>query len=69
MPAQTNAFILSLKIRSTPPPGVLYTRMLLHHILFYMKGTLRPVHYHVLLDEIAFSPDELQNFIHSLSYV
>ncbi|XP_021724565.1 protein argonaute 16-like isoform X2 [Chenopodium quinoa] len=34
-----------------------------------MIGTLRPVHYHVLLDEIGFSPDELQNFIHSLSYV
>ncbi|KAH6789003.1 Argonaute family protein [Perilla frutescens var. frutescens] len=32
-------------------------------------GTSRPAHYHVLLDEIGFSPDELQNLIHSLSYV
>ncbi|XP_074307766.1 protein argonaute 6-like [Silene latifolia] len=33
-----------------------------------MIGTLRPVHYHVLLDEIGFSPNELQNFVHSLCY-
>ncbi|KAG5411360.1 hypothetical protein IGI04_007679 [Brassica rapa subsp. trilocularis] len=33
------------------------------------QGTSRPAHYHVLLDEIGFSPDELQNLIHSLSYV
>ncbi|GER56743.1 argonaute family protein [Striga asiatica] len=32
-------------------------------------GTLRPTHYHVLLDEIGFSSDDLQEFIHSLSYV
>ncbi|KAF2292336.1 hypothetical protein GH714_020210 [Hevea brasiliensis] len=34
-----------------------------------MIGTSRPAHYHVLLDEIGFSPDELQNLIHALSYV
>ncbi|XP_057510346.1 protein argonaute 16-like [Actinidia eriantha] len=34
-----------------------------------MIGTSRPAHYHVLLDEIGFSPDDLQNLIHSLSYV
>ncbi|XP_059282299.1 protein argonaute 16-like [Lycium ferocissimum] len=34
-----------------------------------MMGTTRPAHYHVLLDEIGFSPDALQNLIHSLSYV
>ncbi|KAF2292335.1 hypothetical protein GH714_020184 [Hevea brasiliensis] len=34
-----------------------------------MIGTSRPTHYHVLLDEIGFSPDELQNLIHALSYV
>ncbi|XP_009769203.1 protein argonaute 16 [Nicotiana sylvestris] len=34
-----------------------------------MIGTTRPAHYHVLLDEIGFSPDVLQNLIHSLSYV
>ncbi|GFP88430.1 protein argonaute 4a [Phtheirospermum japonicum] len=42
---------------------------------FYMcphaarMGTLRPTHYHVLLNEIGFSSDELQELIHSLSYV
>ncbi|KAK6134690.1 hypothetical protein DH2020_031615 [Rehmannia glutinosa] len=34
-----------------------------------MIGTSRPAHYHVLFDEIGFSPDDLQNLIHSLSYV
>lgn len=34
-----------------------------------MIGTSRPAHYHVLVDEIGFSPDDLQNLIHSLSYV
>ncbi|KAI3454374.1 hypothetical protein Pfo_011037 [Paulownia fortunei] len=32
-------------------------------------GTSRPTHYHVLLDEIGFSSDDLQELIHSLSYV
>ncbi|XP_019159475.1 PREDICTED: protein argonaute 16 [Ipomoea nil] len=32
-------------------------------------GTTRPAHYHVLCDEIGFSPDGLQNLVHSLSYV
>ncbi|GAB2285235.1 hypothetical protein Dimus_019688 [Dionaea muscipula] len=32
-------------------------------------GTSRPTHYHVLLDEIGFSPDELQNLTNSLCYV
>ncbi|WVY93883.1 hypothetical protein V8G54_032971 [Vigna mungo] len=32
-------------------------------------GTSRPTHYHVLLDEIGFSPDQLQELVHSLSYV
>ncbi|KAJ8421144.1 hypothetical protein Cgig2_007605 [Carnegiea gigantea] len=32
-------------------------------------GTTRPTHYHVLMDEIGFSPDDLQELIHSLSYV
>ncbi|KAJ6870250.1 argonaute105 [Populus alba x Populus x berolinensis] len=32
-------------------------------------GTTRPTHYHVLLDEIGFSADDLQELIHSLSYV
>ncbi|OMO85353.1 Argonaute/Dicer protein, PAZ [Corchorus capsularis] len=34
-----------------------------------MIGTTRPTHYHVLLDQIGFSPDNLQELVHSLSYV
>ncbi|OAY80372.1 Protein argonaute 4A [Ananas comosus] len=34
-----------------------------------IEGTTRPTHYHVLLDEIGFSPDDLQELVHSLSYV
>ncbi|KAF7104848.1 hypothetical protein CFC21_105713 [Triticum aestivum] len=34
-----------------------------------MIGTSRPTHYHVLHDEIGFTADELQEFVHSLSYV
>ncbi|KQK03877.2 hypothetical protein BRADI_2g10360v3, partial [Brachypodium distachyon] len=34
-----------------------------------MIGTTRPTHYHVLYDDIGFSPDELQELVHSLSYV
>ncbi|KAF5769519.1 putative post-transcriptional gene silencing PAZ-Argonaute family [Helianthus annuus] len=32
-------------------------------------GTTRPTHYHVLLDQIGFSVDDLQELVHSLSYV
>ncbi|KAL3700728.1 hypothetical protein R1sor_018750 [Riccia sorocarpa] len=31
-------------------------------------GTTRPTHYHVLYDEIGFSPDEVQHLTHSLCY-
>ncbi|CAI9090148.1 OLC1v1024853C2 [Oldenlandia corymbosa var. corymbosa] len=59
------------------PAGTVVDKDVVHprNYDFYMfpqagiKGTSRPVHYHVLLDEIGFSPDELQNLIHSLSYV
>ncbi|CAL4957156.1 unnamed protein product [Urochloa decumbens] len=34
-----------------------------------MIGTTRPTHYHVLYDEISFTPDDLQALVHSLSYV
>ncbi|XP_017239098.1 protein argonaute 4 isoform X2 [Daucus carota subsp. sativus] len=34
-----------------------------------ITGITRPTHYHVLLDQVGFSPDDLQEFVHSLSYV
>ncbi|XP_022728692.1 protein argonaute 4-like [Durio zibethinus] len=34
-----------------------------------MTGTTRPTHYHVLLDESGYSVDDLQELVHSLSYV
>ncbi|CAK9184081.1 unnamed protein product [Ilex paraguariensis] len=59
------------------PPGTIVDTKVVHprHYDFYMCaqagmiGTSRPAHYHVLLDEMGFSPDDLQNLIHSLSYV
>ncbi|XP_042377619.1 protein argonaute 16-like isoform X1 [Zingiber officinale] len=59
------------------PPGTVVDTMVVHprNYDFYMCpqagmiGMSRPVHYNVLLDEIGFSPDDLQKFVHSLSYV
>ncbi|WCJ37485.1 Argonaute family protein [Euphorbia peplus] len=60
------------------PPGTVVDTKIVHptNYDFYMcahpgilAGTSRPTHYHVLLDEIGFSPDNLQNLVHSLSYV
>ncbi|XP_039004777.1 protein argonaute 4-like [Hibiscus syriacus] len=34
-----------------------------------MIGTTRPTHYHILLDQVGFSADDLQELVHSLSYV
>ncbi|CAL5394005.1 unnamed protein product [Camellia sinensis] len=59
------------------PPGTVVDTKVVHprNYDFYMCaqagmiGTSRPAHYHVLLDEIGFSPDDLQNLILSLSYV
>ncbi|PPS04427.1 hypothetical protein GOBAR_AA16245 [Gossypium barbadense] len=34
-----------------------------------MIGITRQVHYHVLLDQAGFSADDLQEFVHSLSYM
>ncbi|GAU22920.1 hypothetical protein TSUD_326930 [Trifolium subterraneum] len=59
------------------PPGTVVDTKIVHprNYDFYMCthagmiGTSRPVHYHVLLDEIGFSPDGLQNLINSLAYV
>ncbi|KAJ7964783.1 Argonaute family protein [Quillaja saponaria] len=59
------------------PPGTVVDTKIVHprNFDFYlcahagMIGTSRPAHYHVLVDEIGFSADDLQNLIHSLSYV
>ncbi|GAB2215125.1 hypothetical protein Droror1_Dr00019501 [Drosera rotundifolia] len=59
------------------PPGTVIDNKVCHprNYDFYMCahagmiGTTRPTHYHVLLDEIGFSPDDLQELVHSLSYV
>ncbi|KAK9265533.1 hypothetical protein L1049_001716 [Liquidambar formosana] len=59
------------------PPGTVIDNNVCHpqNNDFYMCahagmiGTTRPTHYHVLLDEIGFSVDDLQELIHSLSYV
>ncbi|VAI93568.1 unnamed protein product [Triticum turgidum subsp. durum] len=59
------------------PPGTVVDKEVCHpkNFDFYMCahagmiGTSRPTHYHVLHDEIGFSADELQEFVHSLSYV
>lgn len=59
------------------PPGTVIDNKVCHpkNNDFYlcahagMIGTTRPTHYHVLLDEVGFSPDDLQELVHSLSYV
>ncbi|KAI9079531.1 hypothetical protein K1719_038503 [Acacia pycnantha] len=59
------------------PPGTIIDNKICHprNYDFYlcahagMIGTTRPTHYHVLLDEIGFSADDLQELVHSLSYV
>lgn len=59
------------------PPGTVVDTEIVHpqNYDFYMcshagmLGTPRPAHYHVLLDEIGFSADGIQNLVHSLSYV
>ncbi|KAJ6846013.1 protein argonaute 4B-like [Iris pallida] len=59
------------------PPGTVVDNKICHprNYDFYMCsqagmiGTTRPTHYHVLHDEIGFAPDDLQELVHSLSYV
>ncbi|KAJ3669410.1 hypothetical protein LUZ60_011360 [Juncus effusus] len=59
------------------PPGTVVDTKVVHprNYDFFMCshngmiGTSRPTHYHVLLDENKFSPDDLQQLVHSLSYV
>ncbi|KAK8957284.1 Protein argonaute 4A [Platanthera zijinensis] len=58
------------------PPGTVVDTTVCHpsNYDFYMCphagmiGTSRPTHYHVLLDENKFTADQLQEFIHTLSY-
>ncbi|CAI9106107.1 OLC1v1005175C1 [Oldenlandia corymbosa var. corymbosa] len=59
------------------PPGTIIDNKVCHprNYDFYLCahngaiGTSRPTHYHVLYDEAGFSPDDLQELVHSLSYV
>ncbi|KAK2997848.1 hypothetical protein RJ639_026377, partial [Escallonia herrerae] len=59
------------------PPGTVIDTQVCHphNNDFYMCahagmiGTRRPTHYHVLFDDIGFTADDLQELIHSLSYV
>ncbi|EXB54656.1 Protein argonaute 4 [Morus notabilis] len=59
------------------PPGTIIDNKICHprNNDFYlcahagMIGTTRPTHYHVLYDEVGFSADDLQELVHSLSYV
>lgn len=59
------------------PPGTVIDTQVCHpsNNDFYMCahagmiGTTRPTHYHVLFDEVGFSADDLQELVHSLSYV
>ncbi|KAG5239467.1 protein argonaute 4A [Salix suchowensis] len=59
------------------PPGTVIDNKVCHprNNDFYMCaqagmiGTTRPTHYHVLHDELGFSADDLQELVHSLSYV
>ena len=58
-----NVFILDLDFE-------VFIRIYINFIFYkFLQGTTRPTHYHVLLDEIGFSPDDLQELVHSLSYV
>ncbi|KAM0860384.1 hypothetical protein ACQ4PT_046574 [Festuca glaucescens] len=58
------------------PPGTVVDTVITHprEFDFYLcshwgtKGTSRPTHYHVLLDENNFQSDELQQMIHNLCY-
>lgn len=39
------------------------------NLIQLFQGTSRPVHYHVLLDEIRFDADDLQKLVHSFCYM
>ncbi|KAI4381366.1 hypothetical protein MLD38_007444 [Melastoma candidum] len=58
------------------PPGTVVDTVITHprEFDFYLcshwgvKGTSRPTHYHVLLDESGFTSDELQKLVYNLCY-
>ncbi|KAJ4720457.1 Argonaute family protein [Melia azedarach] len=70
-------FFQSGGIPDNVPPGTIVDNGVCHprNNDFYlcahagMIGTTRPTHYHVLYDELGFSADDLQELVHSLSYV
>lgn len=39
------------------------------NLICVLQGTTRPTHYHILHDEMHFAADDLQDLVHSLSYV
>ncbi|WOK92632.1 protein argonaute 16-like [Canna indica] len=73
----TKLFLDGARENVNVPPGTVVDTAVVHprNYDFYMCahagliGTSRPIHYNVLLDEIGFSPDDLQMFVHALSYV
>ncbi|XP_047342707.1 protein argonaute 16-like [Impatiens glandulifera] len=71
----TKLFLANNAEKNVPPGTVVDTGIVHpHNYDFFMCshvgiiGTSRPVHYHVLLDNIGFEPDKLQQLIHALSY-
>ncbi|KAL5719499.1 Protein argonaute 4B [Ranunculus cassubicifolius] len=58
------------------PPGTVIDTNICHprNNDFYMCahagiGTIKPTHYHVLLNQVGLTPDNLQELVHKLSYV
>ncbi|GAA0158071.1 translation initiation factor [Lithospermum erythrorhizon] len=59
------------------PPGTIIDSKICHpkNNDFYLCshfgaiGTTRPTHYHILYDELGYNADDLQELVHSLSYV
>ncbi|KAL6559347.1 hypothetical protein OROGR_004464 [Orobanche gracilis] len=52
-----------------PQVPLLTAKFVILNVQTSICGTLRPTHYHVLLNEIGFSLDDIQELINSLSYV
>ncbi|XP_022728690.1 protein argonaute 4-like [Durio zibethinus] len=63
---QNNDFYLCAHAGMTILPTTFVLAFSIQNSLF---GTTRPTHYHVLLDESGYSVNDLQELVHSLSYV